>query len=499
MNDPRFDYGPAPNWRKEGKQAVLSTFVTETDDNNVLDPLPGQLEWAFDTKNPVLFDGLTRFDVTFAIQVSTKTPDIAAIGDAAAVPGEWGDYTDCRENEWSDVLLAPLWFEKIFASWHLFHLFDQPKLHLESSHIPFELNTLLYWMMGSELKDAICREPWHPGRAVPTAGKKWNFGVDGPWHEYSKHIFTGRAKSFAWTPLHLWPLFQGCNNGHDGGTFRPRALSTQQLGKIVLRAKLVDKIDNIFRVRDGVANKRYRLRLQKFKLIVEEARMNPAGDRSLTKGKTLFWPGICKLMRNETIPAGSFVHNVKFESVVWPEFILIFALSKNVTGGSFKYSDHVIANSHFLRHNITQVNITYDSFTTSMVVPDFLTVNSLDAEKNVARNYARFGAFGMKVDTGVVNEQSAKDGFLNTDFPHVAVHLVQSDGVDEDQTRTRTVPLLTDRSKTLEGKPKDLILNLKFDNAAGSPADASFIFYLGYTDTNLVYKDKKFTSPYGLH
>ena len=506
MNDPRFDYGAVPNWRKEGKQAVYSTYVTELDDTNVLDPPPGQLEWAIDTKNPVLFDGLTRFDITVALQVSTKEANVPAVAAAqgvaavAAVEGAWGDYTDCRGPDWADFLLAPLWFEKIFSAWYLFHYQDQPKLHAESSHIPFELNTLLYWMMSPELKDSLCREPWHPGRAVPSAGKKWNFDNNGSWHDYSQKLLKGGPISFGWTPLHLWPLFQGTNNGRDGSSFRPRALNTQQLGKVVLRAKLVDKIDNLFRVRDGVANKRYRLRIDKFKLVVEEARMNPAGDRSLMpKGKTLHWPGVCKIMRNETIPAGSFIHTVKFEEVLWPELILVFALSKNVTGGSFKYSEHAIANPHFLRHNIEQVNISYDSFLTSMVVPDFGTVNSAHAEKNVARNYARFGVFGMKVDPRIVNEISARDGFRNTDFPHVAVHLVQSDGWDEDQTRKRTVPLLTDSSKTLEGKPKDLVLTLKFGNVAGSPADASFIIYLGYTDTNLVYKDKKFTSPYGLH
>ena len=511
MNDPRFDYGDVPSWRKEGKQSVFSTYITELQDFNVLDPLPGHLEWDIETKNPVIFDGLTRFDVTVAVQVSTKgndIPAVAAAGAAAAVPlvpGVWGDYTDCREAEYADFILAPVWFEKIFTMWVLFHLVDQPKLHSELPHIPFELNTFLYWAMGKDLKDSLCRELWHPGRAVPTPGKKWNFDADGAWHEYSRHLLKGRAMSFGYYPLHFWPLFQGTNNGRDRRSFCPRALNTRPsnlngLGKVSLRAKLVDRIDNLFRIRDGVNNKRYRLKINKFKLVVEEAVMNPSGDRSLLpRGKTLFWPGVCKVMRNETIPAGSFIHSVKFTETVWPEMILVFALSRNVVGGSYKYSDHAIADPHFMRHNIEQVNISYDSYLTSMVAPDFGTVNSAHAERNVARNYARYGIFGMQVDPAVINETSAIDGFVNTDFPHVVVHLVQSDGWEDEQIRTRTMPLLTDKVKSLDGKPKDLVLTLKFGNVAGSTAEATYVVYLGYTDTNLFFKDGKFQNPYGLH
>jgi hypothetical protein len=103
----------------------------------------------------------------------------------------------------------------------------------------------------------------------------------------------------------------------------------------------------------------------------------------------------------------------------------------------------------------------------------------------------------MKVNSKIVTPQSAVNGFRNTDFPHVALHLVQTDGLEEGQPRARTVPLLTN-STVLTGKPKELILNLKFRNPLGSPADASFIVYLGYTDTNMIFKDKKFFSPYGL-
>jgi hypothetical protein len=124
-------------------------------------------------------------------------------------------------------------------------------------------------------------------------------------------------------------------------------------------------------------------------------------------------------------------------------------------------------------------------------------VGDVNAELNVVRNYRQLGAFGMRVNPKIVTPQAAKNGFRDTDFPHVAIHLVQTDGLEEGQPRARTVPLLTDAS-VLTGKPRELIMNLKFRNPNGSPADASFIVYLGYTDTNMVFKDKKFFSPYGL-
>jgi hypothetical protein len=68
---------------------------------------------------------------------------------------------------------------------------------------------------------------------------------------------------------------------------------------------------------------------------------------------------------------------------VYPEIILIFALSKNVTGGSYKYSNHQEGQPHFIQHNIEQGNLKYGSFNTSMNYPDFGTVGDINAELNV--------------------------------------------------------------------------------------------------------------------
>jgi hypothetical protein len=510
MDDSRFDYRETPSWRKGGKQAVHSTFVTELEDNNVLDPFSGQLEWILDTKNPILFDSLTKFHVEVSILVSTKADDepavlavaggvgVPAVEARAAVPGEWSEYTDCEAGEYKNFRLAPCWFDKFWKTWEWFHYNEQPKQHNESWYIPFELNTLLYWMMDKKLKDELCPEPWHPGRAVPTEDKKWSFNENSAWHEYSKQLLTGHAMGFTWIPLHFWPLFQGTNHYVQKG-FRPKALPVPHTGKISLRAKPVDKLDNVIRIADGVVNKRYKLVVTKFKLCIEEARMNPSVDRILfqNKNKTMHWPGVCKVMRNEIVPAGAFIHTVKFEEVVFPEVVLIFALNKNVTGGSYKYQDHVANSSHFVQHDIEEVGIAYGGFTTSMSWPDFGTVNNVNAERNVLRNYKQCGLFGMKVDPKVVNILSANNGFRDTDFPHVAVHLVQTDGLEEGQPRNRTVPLQAEQG--LFTKLKDLVLNFKFKNPDGAPANSSYIIYLGYTDTSMIYKDKKFTSPYGHH
>lgn len=518
MNDARFDFGPVPNWRKGGKQTVHSTFLTELEDSNVLEPLASQLEWIIDTKNPIIFDPLTRFQVELAIKVSTKAPDTPArpgaaarenVPAVAAVPaavGEWGDYTDCPVAEYANFILAPNYFEKGFKAMEISYYNDQPKLHNESWYIPYELNTMLYWMMDPKVKDDLCPEPWNPGRAVPTSDKKWNFDRDGAWHNYAKVALTEGPVRFSYTPLHFWPLFQGTNHRSQVG-FVPRALPMSQIGRLIIRAKTVDKFDNIFRIRDGVTNKRYKIEIQKFALCVEEARMTPAGDRSLQSShkqpakltnKTLVWPGVCKLLRNETVPAGSFIHSIKFDDVVYPEIILVFALNKNVTGGSYKYQTHAIDQPHFVQHNVEQISISYGSFATSMNVPDFGTVGDKNAELNVVRNYRKAGVFGMKVDPKIINDQSAANGFRNTDFPHVVFHLVETDGLEEDQPRTRTVPLQTDPS-LLTGKEKTLVVNLKFRNPDGSPDNTSFIVYLGYTDSNIMFTNKKFVSPYGLH
>jgi hypothetical protein len=75
--------------------------------------------------------------------------------------------------------------------------------------------------------------------------------------------------------------------------------------------------------------------------------------------------------------------------------------------------------------------------------------------------------------------------------------LFQTDWLEEEQSRSRTLPLLT--TQDLLKKNKGLIVNLKFNNPNGSPADASFVIYLGYTDTWMKFKEKKFISPYRLY
>jgi hypothetical protein len=99
------------------------------------------------------------------------------------------------------------------------------------------------------------------------------------------------------------------------------------------------------------------------------------------------------------------------ENVFFPEIILIFALHKNVTGGSYKYQTQVEGAPHFVQHNIEQVNLKFGAFNTSMNAPDFGTVGDVNAERLVVRNYKQLGIFGMKVNPTIVTPQSAVNGF----------------------------------------------------------------------------------------
>jgi hypothetical protein len=103
------------------------------------------------------------------------------------------------------------------------------------------------------------------------------------------------------------------------------------------------------------------------------------------------------------------------ENVFFPEIILIFALHKNVTGGSYKYQTQVEGAPHFVQHNIEQVNLKFGAFNTSMNAPDFGTVGDVNAERLVVRNYKQLGIFGMKVNPTIVTPQSA--AFETLTFP----------------------------------------------------------------------------------
>jgi len=491
MDDPRFDFSPTPSFRIGGKQVVYETESKKIEDSNVYDPMTNQLQWVLDPKRPVLFDTMTRFHVECYFQVRTR----AAAAEGAA-PAAWGEWGLCAAAEYADVMVYPYYLGQIFNDWNFYYYNDHPKIHEESSYAPYHLEAYLYHCMDKDLKRYLCPEPCHPGHVVPTKPQGWSYAENSDWHNESKRIFVGRNISFTWIPLFQFPFYQGTNHMLTENT-KPRVVPINHTGKLVVRAKLKDTFDSMFRVRDGVANKQYRFGIKEFSLVLEEVRMNPSIERNLfsTGKKILHYPGVTKIMRAENIANGTFVYTTRFEDVVFPEQIFIYALPKTVVAGTHKFSTATVGSPFFLKHNIVSVLPNFAGYNLSMTDPNFGSIVDDLAEIKSVEDHIKYGPFGMKVNSEIVTRESAVDGFANTDFPHVLLSFVPS----KYASLARMVPMLTDPS--LFNVPRDLNITLKFDGTIGSANDANYFIYLAYTNENMRYdqKSKKFLSPYGLH
>ena len=483
MDDPRFDFSPIPSWRKHGKQAVYGSEYPKMENyNNFGLELPYELQFPIDCKMPTLFDSMSRFKVQGIFEYKTTAT-------AAWAP--------CPVAESANVMVCPNWFELLFRNIDLFHYYYQLKIHDEPMYLPGHLNQYMYHAMDEKLKKFLCPEACHPGNSVPLNARSWSYEEKSEWLEYAKTIFTGAAINFTWIPLFLFPFFQGSNHVFDLEQV-PKAVPFNHVGKMIVRMKTVDSFSNIFRKKAveavGVAVKSYRFRLISMTLHLEEARMNPTLETRLFKNSKslLNYHGVCKIARVETIPNRSFAHQAEFKNVAFPESIFIFAKTKNVVGGTYKYADETAVPAPcFAQHNIKKVRIKWDGEKYSPEEPEYGDVTSQDMDFKYWQDDIQSGPFGMKLNPKACNLKAVKSGHANTDYPHIHLNLLTN------KNRNRMVPLLCDPN--VLNKTADLVVSLSFVTP-GSVEDVQYFIYLAYTDNNVVLdlKTKKFSSSYGL-
>lgn len=478
MDDPRFDFNSVPSWRKHGKAAVLNSEYVEAEKYADLLVNPSELQFTLGGKMPSLFSDMTRFKVTGVFEIKE------------AANQAW---KPCPAAEYATVCVIPNWFERLIRNQDLFHENYHVKYHDEPMYVGGHLNTYLYHAMDEKLKKFLCPEPCHPGHGVPVDAKKWTFTADSEWHKYSKTIFTGAPITFSWIPLHMFPFFQGSNHLFDVEQV-PKCVPTNHTGRLVYRIKFVDDFAHIFRKSDIESVKEYRFRLTGMSLIVEQVRMNPSVETRVFKNSKaqLNYHGVTKIARVESIPTKTMVYNLRFTDVIFPEAIFIFAQTKKVVGGVYKYSEEVNTNGpFFMDHNIKKVILGYNGESFSLDEPQLGDVTNEYMDLKFWLDDAKRGPFGLKMNPKSLNTRVVKTGHKNTDFPHLHFNLMT------DGHRNRIVPQLCDSN--IYNKPGDLSVSLSF-NADGSAESAQYFVYLYYTDTNVVLdmKTKKFSSYYGL-
>lgn len=209
----------------------------------------------------------------------------------------------------------------------------------------------------------------------------------------------------------------------------------------------------------------------------------------------LNFPGVTRLAQAETPTTGTYSHNVRFSSVYMPEGIFIFALDKKVVGGTYKFSDtaDTVFGPIFAKHNLTDSNVEFAGAKMALSEPNMFQVrkDTIDL-KNLLDHIGACSPFGLAVNPDRFTLDAVRNGFVNTDFPHVYYNLcVNSKG-------ERMVPALSDDPQIVN-KMGELFIQLKFADG-GVPQDLVYVVYIYYTDVNIMLdmKTKRFAAAYEL-
>ncbi len=155
----------------------------------------------------------------------------------------------------------------------------------------------------------------------------------------AKQVFTGDKIFFDYVPNFQFPFYQGSNFLTDGSA--PRMVPMQNLGKLSVRFTFFDKQDHIFRKKAG-NGKKYRFAFESFEMILEEARLAPAFERTLLASrKHLAFPGVTRLQLVESIPGGTASYKTRFQDIYMPESLCIFCVHKQLCLSLARFSSPV--------------------------------------------------------------------------------------------------------------------------------------------------------------
>ena len=468
--DSRFIYPTAPKWKSGHTQKLQGSEML-----TILPTTKSQTLYQFelsDMNSVLLFGPNTGFRVRCALQVKASTT--AADSTFDAIP----------EDEYTKVQLIPNWFEHVIKSVDIFNGNTQVKCDDVPRYADTWLNTYLYSMMDKETKRYLFPEANNPARCVPPP--KGGFPADegGNWHEYSKQVFGKSAIEFRYVPTHVFPFFQQPDFGSNGTRY-PAAIPMSGVEKLTISLNLKEDFSTIFKklgtTAEVTANtKVYRLVILGIELLVEEARLNSAFEKSITRRTTpLLFPGVTRYGMVESITPGLLTHRTELPKLDFPEGLFIFALSNKVIGGQYIYqSDYPTLTSQiFMPHNITSVNLTYNGVPFFVKTPN---VGHLQDNFMCIRNmieHLETPPFGIHQNPDLINFELIKNGGKESNFPHVYINLCPS------SNETRLVPVMEDGK--IVNQPGELFVNFKFGQG-GATAGATYFIYVFFTDVCMI-------------
>ena len=470
-SDIRLGHVAMPNWQKGAKQALLGSEYVTVEPTTKITNVPVQLDFDLPSKESILFGHMSRFRIKGAFQTRATAADVWA-----NVPA-----TDVTK-----VLLAPNWLEMLIKEVSVFHNNYRIATSSELRHITPFVNAYLYHNMHPEIKGILCPQECHPAYCLPAVDGEWNLEAQ-KWKDYAAKALTGSAIEFDYTPLFLFPFFQGPNYVMDENT--PRILPAPAMGRIQIRFAFTDSQDHIFR--KPVTNTGlYRFAFTEFNMMVQEARLSPFFSKQLEHSKKfLAFPGVTRIQLVEPVPNTSTTYRARYQDVYLPESLFIFCLDKTVASGTFKFSGTGTTKTVFGPHNIQSIDLSFDGKRFSLREPHIGNILNDSLDMKQLFDHQEIPPFGIRQDLTKLTYRVVHEGCKNTPFPHVYLSLVT--GPD----RQRLIPTLDDGSCV--HRKADLEINFKFTDA-NSPANVIFVIFAIFTDVNVVYdpKNKHFSSPY---
>jgi hypothetical protein len=484
--DRRFVYSDGPRWRTGSKRSIQSKQTVEYEPTSPLSSWPEVIEFSCKPEKAWLPGPMTKFHIKGKFMVQ-KTE-----GTGATAVTEWKEPTAA---DYAFATLVPNWWEMLVKSIKVYHNTREISATNEPAAVVPWLNAFIYAHMDKRAKTNLAPEPCHPAYCVTHKKDVWGngstaVGAKDPYLDYAPKVFKTGEISFTWIPPHLFPFWQGTNFPLD--EYDSNAVPFHYCKKPVdIQIMLHSDQSRMIRV---AANKteKFKFMLTGFKLVVEEANMNPQSDRALcTPRRRYRYRGLTKICSAETINNNILMHKVRFASVDFPEGIFIFAVPKKVVGGLYSYQTDTKRDT-WLPHNINEVAVYFGGKEMFHKEPNFGQIRNDVINYKLVNDYKYMPPFGLQLNEELFTPKMCKEAYSENAYPHAYINL-RNMGDGE-----RSAPMHEDGSITAQ--KKDLEILLKF-TADGSTADATYMVYIFYTDINMEMEllpdhDASFTNPY---
>lgn len=507
-------YQPSYNWRNAAKGSGQTTLGREFVKFSPTTPLtadnrPQMIEFELTNPRPLVCNEMFHFLVSLQFQFLDTD-------------NTWKKMTSGTHN--GQLVLAPNWFEKLFASFELIVNDQKVVTSIENYNVAQEFHGLLYYLMHEDLKKHIAPEPFNPVYLLPSNADSPVLGAtftsDTP---FAQNLLTTYAKiydnnyTFLYTPLFQFPWFQKPTlNLETPQTDFP----IHKMGKTILRIHFKPKQHVVWKSTTAITqatpndSHKFRVIFNKFDLIAEEnivhGTMAPLytsiktarGSGSTGNGnaqksyKNYDFSGMFLDSKCEVVTSNALQFQFRFLNNPMPEQACIFALPKSVLNGTFDFSsvDFSANNRYFKSHNILEVETRYDGLRLSNKTPNFEQLTDVQCTLNTLRALIVNGFFGIPVDPNRITYDHVASDFENTAFPMVLIDYTLANG-----TRQRRQPMGTEGHAYKTDKPLDILLKFKTTGATtGATPDCIYCVYLFYSDKGMIYdpKTNKFINPF---